>query len=202
MASRSRSARFVAVLGAILLAVSVTAAPVAAASPTVRVPKSAAEWATFTPAEKDATIRWIWAQEAQMIADGTWRWDEAASSSATTDALAASVTGGVECGIKLNRQPWATYAIGWSSTWTSSPVWWLQTGGTGAYTNKFYHNGSVFSSGWIAAGSGTYEYGQSSQDFAFPWDTVTWKIQSWGSAETSYNVYLFKNKYCGKTAVS
>lgn len=57
MASRSRFARFVAVLGAILLAVSVTAAPVAAASPTVRVPKSAAEWATFTPAEKDATIR-------------------------------------------------------------------------------------------------------------------------------------------------
>ena len=60
----------------------------------------------------------------------------------------------------------------------------------------------MLSQGWGAGGGGTYTYAESNQDFAFPWDTVTWQVQSWGSAQTSPTVYLFKNKYCGKSATS
>jgi len=111
------------------------------------------------------------------------------------------VTGGVDCGIKKNSQPWATYATGWASTWTSAKVFALSTGLTGN-KNKLYHNSTVFSQGWGAGGGGTYAYSESNQDFAFPWDTVTWQVQSWGSAQTSSTVYLFKNRYCGKNATS
>jgi hypothetical protein len=59
-----------------------------------------------------------------------------------------------------------------------------------------WHNSTLFSQG----GCGAYAYAESSQDFKFPWDSVTWAVQSWGSARTS-STYLFKNKYCGKTVV-
>lgn len=168
MASRNRSRLFGVALGAMLLAGSVGAAPVAAASPTPRLATSAEEWATFTPAEKQAAIDWIKAQPAKMKAAGTWSWDEETSAGgATTGLVAVAITGDVECGIKLNKQPGATYAIGWSSVWASASAWALWTGGASPYVNTLYHNGTRFSWGWEAAGSGTYEYNESARTSRF-----------------------------------
>jgi hypothetical protein len=204
MVSRLKVVWLTALLGVAFVATSAT--PVAAAKPTVRIPTSAADWATFTPAEKDATIKWVWDQKARMEANGTWTWTEATGSdrsSADFSGLAttAAMSGGVNCGIKTNQQPWATYATGWASTYTTATIWGLDTGLQG-YKNKLFHNGTVFSQGWgAAAGGATYVYAESSQDFKFPWDSVTWQVQSWGSAQYSATLYLFKNRYCGKTVV-
>lgn len=176
------------------------ATPVAAGQPSVRLPKSAADWATYTQAEKAATMHWVWDQQARMIADGTWTWTDApATDMSGGDSLApAAVTGGVNCSIKTNQQPFGTYATGWASTYTTGSVSSISTGLTGM-DNKLWHNNTLFSYGWGSGASGTYTYSESSQDFKFSWDTVTWQVQSWGSAMTSSTVYLFKNKYCGKS---
>jgi hypothetical protein len=51
-------------------------------------------------------------------------------------------------------------------------------------------------------GGGTYQYGESAQDFALPWDTVTWKVQSWGWLKPTSTTTLFSHKYCGLTKTS
>ncbi len=201
MVSRFKVAWLSALLGVAFVAAS--AMPVAAAQPTVRMPTSAADWATFTPAQKDATMTWIWAQEARMVANGTWKWTEAtgadASSAGTSaPATATTVSGSVNCGIKTNQQAIGTYATGWASTSASASVYYLTTGLDGIQ-NNFWHNNTNFSHGWAAGAPGTYVYAESYQDFKFAWDNVTWQVQSWGSVETSYRIYLFKNRFCQKT---
>jgi hypothetical protein len=203
MRSRFKVTWLTALLGVALLMASAT--PVAAAKPTVRMPTSAADWSTFTPAEKDAAIEWIWDQKSRMEAEGTWEWTEAAGSvtssvDSSAPAATAAMSGGVNCGIKTNVQPWATYATGWASTYTSASIWALDTGLSGN-TNKLYHNNTIFSQGWGAGTGGTYVYAESAQDFKFPWDSVTWQVQSWGTAQYSTTSFLFKNKFCGKTVV-
>jgi hypothetical protein len=206
MASRFKLVRFLALASAVLMLASVAASPVAAASPTVRIPKSAADWATFTQGEKTAAYNWVWAQEAQMKAAGTWQWSEAGGAPASSGTVSSTVggvtvTGGTECGIKLNKKPWGTYATAWSSAWTSSAVYYIMTGQPPTYINKSYHNGKVFSSDWEDGHpNDTFAYGESDQDFAWTWDTPTWKVQSWGWAKKTSTVYLFTHLYCGETA--
>ena len=55
MVHRFKVAWLTAVLGVALMAGSAT--PALAAKPPARIPTSAADWATFTPAEKDAMKR-------------------------------------------------------------------------------------------------------------------------------------------------
>jgi hypothetical protein len=202
MMFRFKVASLTALLAVALVAAS--AAPVAATQPTVRIPTSAADWASFTPAEKTSTMKWVWAQKDRMVANGTWTWTEATgadTSSAGTTGLASTLTtvsGSVNCGIKTNAQAWGTYATGWANVSTTASVFSLDTGLEGI-DNKFWHNSTLFNHGWGAGGGGTYVYAESAQDFKFPWDTVTWQVQSWGSVQTTYHVFLFKNRYCGKT---
>jgi hypothetical protein len=197
MMSRFKVAWLTALLAVAFMAVSAT--PVAAASSTVRIPTSATDWATFTPAQKAATMKWVWAQKARMQVNGTWKWTEATGANATSgQATTLAVTGSVNCGIKTNQQPFGTYATAWASTSASAPVYYVTTGLDGIQ-NNFWHNNTNFNHGWGAGAPGTYVYAESYQDFKFSWDTVTWQVQSWGSVGTAYHVYLFKNKFCQKT---
>lgn len=192
-------ARLLASAAALVIAAGLLTGPVAASSAKpVKIPSNAAEWAAYSPSQKTAVMDWVWAQEAQMKAAGTWKWTDATSSATVTPML--TLAGGVDCGIKTNQFPWGTYATGWSDTWTNQSVHFLETGDVAPYNNKFWHNSTLYSAGWIAAGGGTYEYGESGQDFKFSWDSVTWSVQTWGSATTVNGAYwLFKDKYCSKT---
>jgi 2-methylcitrate dehydratase PrpD len=138
-----------------------------------------------------------------MVANGTWQWTDATGAGASSAessglAAAAAVSGSVNCGIKTNQTPWATYATGWASTSASASVYYVSTGITGVQ-NILWHNNTKFSYGWGSGQPGTYTYAESNQDFKFSWDSVTWQVQSWGSLQTSSTVYVFKNKFCQKT---
>lgn len=180
-----------------LLAISLSTPISAASAANVRVPKSAADWATFTDAERTAAYAWVWAEYERLEAAGKLKNTVISSSASCQGDFTILVTGSVNCGFIVNNQAWGTYTTGWASVSSSESVFLLSTGTSPTLMDKLWRGSTLFSE-FGAGGGGTYAYAQSAQDFKWSWESVTYQVQSWGSIEITYNNYLFRDRYCGK----
>lgn len=168
---------------------------------TVRIPASESDWATFTRDERAAAFEWVWEQfrSAEHAGSLTWTVYTDALEVSVSAFIEASVTGGVACGFAINHQPWGSYTKGYGQTWTSGSVFWLDTG-LGGIDNKLWRGGSLVSWGFGSGGGGTYAYAESSTDFKWAWESVTYQVQTWGSVQpTAGSAWLFRNRYCGRS---
>ena len=183
-----------------LLVVTIATPLSAVSGASVRLPKSAADWATFSDAERAAAYAWVWAEYDRLAAAGKLKATIISGSSSDEGGFSTlTVTGYVDCGFIFNNQAWGTYTKGWASVSASQPVFSLSTGTSPTLMDKLWRGSTLFNE-FGAGGGGTYVYAESAQDFKWSWESVTYQVQSWGSIQITYSNYLFKDRYCGRSA--
>ncbi len=169
-----------------------------ASAKTARIPTNAADWATFSPAERQAAYDW----ELQQV--------KASNKAPVRVGMAQAViqTGGVSplslsasgiCGFNYIQNGSGTLTWSYADLTTSQVVAWLDTGITQetSYLDKFYRNGSQWGTGYgSGAGSSTHVNAQSAQNWKWWWEGATYTTQDWYTVETSYNNYYWYLAYC------
>ncbi len=176
------------------------AGPVAADSHKVRIPKSAADWATFTPAERQAAYDWVNIHETKPLSTLviTTPMTSMTSSSAGLQAMAVSglIVGG-ECGWSISSYSTGSRVAAWSQVHTSQVVYWLDTGMQG-YVDQLWRNGarSYTTYGGRGGAGANYVFASTSYDWKWFWETVHYTFQAWDSVETSAGVWYWRNAYC------
>ena len=103
----------------------------AAAAASVRLPRNAADWATFSQQERAAAYSWVWAEYRTLQGQGKLTLTTISAPSPLT------ITGSVDCGFQINTQSWGTYTSAWAWTSTSASVYSIDTGAEG-YLDTWY----------------------------------------------------------------
>lgn len=172
--------------------------PSTAAAASVRIPTSAADWASFSASERSATMAWVWAQYDRLrVAD---KLVGGVATTMSAQASAATATGDVACGINQQNYPWGSYTSSWAQAYASQSMFAIDTGLTAnqyGYWDTFYRNGNVIHQ--FGSGGGGYSaYAQSFTDFKFPWEMITYSIQAYGTAQQTPGVWVYYLKPCYK----
>lgn len=183
-----------------MLSLALVAPLQAAAAASVRLPKSATDWATFSQQERAAAYAWVWAEYHTQQTQGRLVWTTPpATSGSSTNIITPAISGSVDCNFLINNQSWGTFTNAWASTSTSASVYYIDTGLAGGIQDVFYRNGGVVNPTFYHGSPNTsYVYPQSTTDFKWSWERITYAVQSWGSAQ-SQSGFIFKNMYCYAT---
>lgn len=190
-----------AIVGGIVMWTSAMGA--ASAQPAVRLPTSAADWATFTTAQRQAALSYVTKEFEDARANGTLIIKSidaagALSVASTAGAFApASITAGVDCGFNVSSFTEGTWTWGWANANTTAPVWEIDTGWWDT-TDLFYRDNSLlqhFGQGF-EGGSNSYVYASTTANFKWWFEQATYVVQSWGTAQTSYHSYVMHDRYC------
>src|ERR1035437_6840371 len=109
----------------LVMTLGISAAPVAAKTSAVRLPKSAADWAMFTPAQQKAAYDWVYNNEIKpskaastIVATAPAVFTPTASSGVAPMATTGLTVGG-ECGFGVVNYSHGTMVSGWSQVHTS-----------------------------------------------------------------------------------
>lgn len=194
----------------VALAITSFAGTATAASPNARLPKSAADWATFTPAEKTAAYAWVNTHETKPISTRTISAQSVFTPSRTpalgVQPMATGLVGGGECGWSISNYSTGSRVAAWSQVHTNQVVYWLDTGMSGqdtsnppqAYRDQLWRNGAQSYQTWGArAGAGAnYVYASTSYDWKWFYENVHYTFQAWDSIKTSSSVFYWHNAYC------
>lgn len=102
--------------------------PSPAAAASVRIPTSAADWASFRASERSATMAWVWMQYDRLkVAD---KLVGGVATTMSAQASAATATGDVACGINQQNYAWGSYTSSWAQAYASQSMFSIDTGVT------------------------------------------------------------------------
>lgn len=184
---------------AIVLALSLGAlsGPGAAATSaaSVRLPVSAADWASFTPTERAAAYAYVAAEYARLEASGKLVVRTVSTSAAAVDGAAAvtatSTTGYGTCGFNYVNTSGGTWTSAWASTTTTGAVPWIDTGVYAAQRDLFWR-GNTQLDYFYAGGAlnSTYVYASSSTNWKWWFEQVRYTVQSWHTAGVYGDPYV------------
>lgn len=169
-----------------------------ATAKTVRIPTGAADWATFTPAERQAAYDW----ELQQV--------KASNKAPVTVSMARAViqTGGISplslsasgyCAFSYIQNGSGTLTWSWADLTTSQVVYRLDTGITQetVYYDRFFRNNSQIDGGYgSSAGSSTHVYSESATNWKWWWEGATYTTQDWYTVQTGPYTYYWYLAYC------
>ncbi len=153
----------------------------------VRLPVSAADWASFTSTERAAAYAYVAAEYARLEASGKLVVHTVSTSalavSATGDTAASSTTGYGACGFNYVNASGGTWTSAWATTTTTSAVPWIDTGVYAAQRDLFWRGSTQLD--YFFAGGGlnsTYVYASSSTNWKWWFEQVRYTVQSWHTA--------------------
>jgi len=178
----------------VTLSIATFAGPVAASSSTVRLPKSAADWATFTQTEKQAAYSWVNTHETTAPSTVVATAPAVSKSSGVQPMVSASFTAGGECGYSVQNYSTGSRVAAWSQVHASQRPYWMDTGMQG-YVDQLWRNGAQSYTTYGGTNT-TYVYATTSYDWKWYWENVHYNFQAWDSVETSAGVWYWKNAYC------
>lgn len=182
-----RTSRLVAVL---LLALSLIAPAVTTAQTTPRQPRDAVDWATFTPAERQAAI----AYQHQLLLEGL-----AAGTVKTTRVMApmtATATASAACGFTVRNVGGGRWIAG--GGWTDASDYMAII-----YASKSDKQGQLFRDGPLIKNwyqyltNATHAEAWTGEDFSYSFEHPTYVVKGWHGAKTSGGVWLLgPDAYC------
>lgn len=187
------------ILGLVTILVALLLMPSSAAANSIRIPQSAAEWASYTPEQQAAYMDWVWKHAPKVTKPSDAEIKANTINSVTPYTAVAN--GGVSCGITVQRYAWGKYVNGWAQAYAYQTQYLIDTGYTNrnyGYYDTFYRNGSYVHSFGVPVSNSTVAYAQSIQDFSFPWEALTYSIQAYGSAQLYSGYFSFKLVPCYK----
>ena len=170
------------------------ASPVAASTPVVRLPTSAADWATFSPAQRQAAYDWIHNDVITSKAKPTI----VASSQIVikSSGIQPMVAVSGQCGISSTNYSWGSEVYGWAEIRTSQAVNWMDTGMQGNI-DQLWRNGVKSYTTYGGQGNGSYLYASTTQDHKWWWESVRYSFQTWSSVRLVYlGPWYWYNAYC------
>ena len=206
---RAGLARHAVALGLLMTLMTFTPAATAAASTsagpdwaalgaTVRMPEGATDWATFSASERQAALSWVEEQFEFAASGGTLRVRTISANPVGALSITPLVTGGYNCGFNHSDFTYGTWTWARASTSTSQGVWEIDTGFNGIL-DKFFRNNSLLETFHNQAQNLNYSYiyESTTQNFKWWFESATYFVQSYHTAQTSPGVYVVgPNAYC------
>jgi hypothetical protein len=172
---------------------------------TVRIPTSAADWATFTTQEQQAAYNHEAAVFARQKASkavtvhtvGASAVLVTSSGPASVVSAAAAVTAVKNCGFNYVNLADGTWTSAWATTGASKAMW-VDTGYKSNQWNKFFRANTQLDTFRAANSSATYVFASSDTNFKWWFEQVRYTVQSWHTAGTTYNgpYYLGPLAFC------
>lgn len=175
----------------------------AAYGASVRMPESAADWASFTPAQRAAASAWI-AQEFVALEQKGLLNTRVVEGQATTTTGTASGTYPGHCGFVVNSFPGGTWTSAYAYTNYGQSLYAISTGipyfiGDPSY-DLFYRDGSLlysFGAGHAGPGTPTYIEASTPSNFKYFFEHALYAVESWHSAMTTPSQYVVgPGAYC------
>jgi hypothetical protein len=176
----------------------------AAYGATVRMPVSAADWATFTPGERAASNAWIAQEFAVLQKKGLLTTRIITGQTTNSNAASNTSTYPNHCGFSINSFPGGTWTSAWAYTDWGQPLYAISTGVPyfiGDPSNDlFYRDGTLkfsFEAGHAGPGTPTYVEATTPSDFKYFFEHALYVVQSWHSAMTTpYQYVVGPGAYC------
>lgn len=178
--------RRLATVGAALLLLVALVAPGAAGASSARLPRDAADWATFSPAQQQAARELAQRQFATALANGTADIDTITSTAAdsTAEPLGAAgilATGYASCGFQQNVIGTSRNVRGGGST-TASALMDLIYASKSTKQGQFLRDGALKGNWYKSLTDASYVEAWSGWDHSWTWEHPRYTSNGWHGA--------------------
>jgi hypothetical protein len=185
--------RVCSVMMAVLMTIALgTGAAQASGAP--RIPTTAAEWATFTPRERDAALTYEWQQFQILLASGNAHPVSVVQSGQQSASPLVSAT--YSCEVQWIDLPQGSYVRGGGWTDTSATVYY-QYASRQSLPGQFLRDGTLKANWWAETLNSSHAESWTGYDFKWAFEHPRYVVKGWHGAELSNGTWILgPNQYC------